>query len=59
MFIIDTKYGIVYDGAIDNSPLGRKKEGVIKYVDKEVAELTAGKMVSTPKTTPYGCSVKY
>jgi len=59
MFIIDTKGNIVYDGAIDDSPLGRKKEGVINYVDKALAELTAGKEVSTPNTKPYGCSVKY
>ena len=59
MFIIDTKGSIVYDGAIDNSPLGRKKEDVINYVDKALAELTAAKVVSTPNTKPYGCSVKY
>ena len=59
MFIIDTKGNIVYEGAIDNSPLGRKKEGVINYVDRALAELTAGKRVSTKETKPYGCSVKY
>jgi len=59
MFIINTKGNIVYDGAIDNSPMGRKKEGVINYVDKALAELTGGKAISTPKTKPYGCSVKY
>ncbi|UCE99043.1 MAG: thioredoxin family protein [Planctomycetota bacterium] len=59
MFIIGTKGNIVYNGAIDNSPLGRKKEGVINYVDKALAELTGGKAISTPKTKPYGCSVKY
>jgi len=59
MFIIDAKGSIVYDGAIDDSPLGRKKEGIINYVDKALAELTAGKEVSAPNTKPYGCSVKY
>jgi len=59
MFIIDTKGSIVYNGAIDNSPLGRKKEGVINYVDKALAELTAGKAASIPNTKPYGCTVKY
>lgn len=59
MFIIDTKGSIVYDGAIDNSPLGRKKEGAINYVDKALAELTTSKAVSTPNTKPYGCTVKY
>jgi peroxiredoxin len=59
MFIIDTKGDIVYSGAIDNSPLGRKKEGVINYVDRALAELTGGKPVSTATTAPYGCNVKY
>ncbi len=58
MFIIDAKGNIAYSGAIDNSPMGREKN-VINYVDKALAELTAGKEVSTPDTEPYGCSVKY
>ncbi len=59
MYIINTSGRIVYEGAIDDSPLGRKKEGVVNYVDKALAELTAGKAVSTAKTKPYGCTVKY
>jgi len=59
MYIINPRGRIVYEGAIDDSPLGRKKEGVINYVDNALAELTARKAVSTPKTKPYGCTVKY
>jgi peroxiredoxin len=59
MYIIDAKGKIAYDGGIDNSPMGSKKEKTVNYVDKALAELTAGKAVSTPKTKPYGCSVKY
>ncbi len=59
MYIISPRGNILYEGAIDNSPLGRKKEGVINYVDKALAELTAGKAVTTSNTKPYGCSVKY
>jgi len=59
MYIISPRGNILYEGAIDNSPLGRKKEGVINYVDKALAELTASKTVTTPNTKPYGCSVKY
>jgi len=59
MYIIDPRGNLVYEGAIDNSPLGRKKEGVINYVDKALAELTAGKDISTKNTKPYGCTVKY
>jgi len=59
MFVIDTKGQIVYSGAIDNSQLGRRKEGVINYVDKALAELISGKPVEISTTEPYGCSVKY
>ncbi len=61
LFIIDTKGRIVYRGAIDNAPLGKKpeKEAYVNYVEKALDELLAGKAVSTPQTKPYGCSVKY
>lgn len=59
MYIINPSGRIVYEGAIDDSPLGQKKEGVVNYVDNALAELTAGKAISTAKTKPYGCTVKY
>ena len=59
MYVINARGNIVYAGAIDNSPMGKKKEGVINYVDQALAELTSGKAVSTADTKPYGCSVKY
>ena len=59
IFIIDINGNIAYEGAIDNSPMGKKKEVVINYVDKAISELIGGKAVSTPNTRPYGCSVKY
>ncbi len=59
MYIINARGNIVYAGAIDNSPMGNRKEGVINYVDQALAELTAGKPVSTRESKPYGCSVKY
>jgi len=59
MYIIDTEGNIAYQGAIDNAPRGRKKEGLVNYVDQALAELTAGKSVTTTDTMPYGCSVKY
>lgn len=59
MYIINPRGNIVYEGAIDDSPMGQKKEGVVNYVDNALAELTAGKAVSTAKTKPYGCTVKY
>jgi len=59
MYVIDTKGSIAYQGAIDNNESGRKRQGVINYVDKALAELTAGKQVSTTDTMPYGCTVEY
>jgi peroxiredoxin len=59
MFIIDSAGFIVYQGAIDNSPMGGTKEGVINYVDKALEELTSGRSVSVASSKSYGCSVKY
>jgi peroxiredoxin len=61
MFIIDARCIIVYRGAIDNAPLGKKpkNEPYVNYVEKALDELLAGKTVSVPATKPYGCSVKY
>jgi len=61
MYVINRRGRIVYEGAIDNAPLGRLSGGqkLINYVDKALAELTTGRRVSTAKTESYGCSVKY
>jgi len=61
MFVIDRFGRIAYDGAIDNAPLGRLPQGqqLVNYVDKVLSELLDGRLVSTPKTKSYGCSVKY
>lgn len=61
MFILDHRARIVYEGAIDNAPMGKVADGhsLINYVDQALAELTSGKVVSVGKTDPYGCSVKY
>ena len=59
MYIISPGGSILYEGAIDNAPMGKAKADKINYVDKALAELTAGKRVSTTETKPYGCSVKY
>jgi peroxiredoxin len=59
IFVINPRGRIVYDGAIDDSPMGKKKEGVVNYVDNVLAELTAGKAVSVSNTKSYGCTVKY
>lgn len=61
MFVISPRGQIVYDGAIDNSPLGKtpKGEELVNYVDQVLAALVANKDIGNRETKPYGCSVKY
>lgn len=61
LYVINQRGSIVYEGAIDNAPLGKPTGGqdLTNYVDKALEELTTGKRVTTPKTEPYGCTVKY
>jgi peroxiredoxin len=59
MFIIDANGILVYEGAIDNAPLGESSSGIVNYVDKALDELTSGKTITIPQTKSYGCTVKY
>ena len=63
LFIIGKDQKLVYKGAIDNSPDGEggSPQGgkLVNYVDAALADLAAGRAVTTPSTKPYGCSVKY
>lgn len=58
MFIIDTDGTLIYDGAIDSNS-GAYGEAETNYVEQALSEHFAGEEVSTAKTRPYGCSVKY
>jgi len=62
LFVIDRQGHIVYDGAIDNAPLGELAEGAqahVNHVDEVLAALSAGEEVAATRTKPYGCTVKY
>jgi peroxiredoxin len=61
MFVVDPKGQIVYAGAIDDKRSARPEDVKTSnnYVRLALTESMAGKPVSTPNTTPYGCSVKY
>lgn len=61
LYVVDKKGRVVYQGAIDNAPLGNVPEGkeFVNYVDQALSELIADKEVSVPRTKPYGCTVKY
>jgi alkyl hydroperoxide reductase subunit AhpC len=60
MYIIDEEGTLIYEGAIDDDPLGRQKQGErTNYVDVGFTAHTAGQPVEPATTKPYGCSVKY
>ena len=61
MFVIDKEGKVIYAGAID-SIKSTDSADVAKaenHVRAALDAALAGKPVPTPKTTPYGCSVKY
>lgn len=61
MYIIKPDGMLAYAGAIDDKPTSRPADvkDAKNYVDDALAELKAGKAVSTPATRAYGCVVKY
>jgi len=61
MYIIDPAGNVVYNGAIDDKRSTRLEDvkSAKNYVAAALDEMKAGKPVSAPSTTPYGCSVKY
>jgi hypothetical protein len=52
---------LIYQGAIDSIPSTDPKDvpQATNYLEQCLEESMAGKEVSRPVTTPYGCSVKY
>lgn len=60
MFIVDAQGVLVYDGALDNAPLGKvEAEPRQDHVVAALTALAAGQPVAQGRTQPYGCSVKY
>ena len=59
MYIVDPEGKLVYNGAIDDAPMGRKTGAPVNYVNAAMGKLWEGQAVGTPQTAPYGCSVKY
>ncbi|MBL8857338.1 MAG: redoxin domain-containing protein [Planctomycetes bacterium] len=56
MFVIDPKGVLVYQGALDNAPLGKTKDGAAfaDYVGDAVTAAKAGKKLDTTETKSYG-----
>ena len=60
IFIVDAQGVLVYDGALDNAPLGKvEAEPRQDHVSTALTALAAGQPVAQGRTQPYGCSVKY
>ncbi|HEX2715282.1 MAG TPA: redoxin domain-containing protein [Candidatus Acidoferrales bacterium] len=61
MVVINPHGAVIYDGAIDDRPTTDLKDvpGATNYVTLALEQAMAGKLVETPATRPYGCSVKY
>ncbi len=58
MFVINAQGVLAYDGGIDDNPTGGNSRPT-NFVAKALDELLAGSAVSSPKTKPYGCGIKY
>jgi peroxiredoxin len=61
LFVVDKKGALIYMGGIDDTASTDPADikGSKNYVAAALDEALAGKAVSTPSSTPYGCSVKY
>ena len=61
MWVIDPTGKVIYTGGIDDKPTFRPADvkDAKNYVAAALDESMAGKAVTTPVATPYGCSVKY
>lgn len=61
MYIIKPDGTLAYAGGIDDKATARPADvkDAKNFVDAALAELKAGKPVSTPATRAYGCTVKY
>jgi peroxiredoxin len=61
MFVIGKDGTLLYEGAIDDDPSFKQDKIATSknYVRNALDETIAGKPVSEPVSTPYGCGVKY
>ncbi|MGC4016628.1 MAG: redoxin domain-containing protein [Luteolibacter sp.] len=61
MFVIDKEGTLVYSGAIDSKATPKQDDiaSSENYVAAAADAALAGKAVTTSKTEPYGCGVKY
>jgi len=60
-FVVGPDGKVLYTGALDDKPTTDVADlaGAVNYVKQAIEESKAGRPVSTPRTPPYGCGVKY
>ena len=61
MYIVDPQGKLVYAGGIDSIASSSASDipKAVNYVKQAIAEVSAGKPITTATTRPYGCSIKY
>ncbi len=61
VYLIDAQGTLVYQGAIDDTPGGSKKDlpKAKNYIRAGLAALKEGKPLADSATKPYGCGIKY
>jgi peroxiredoxin len=61
MYVVNPEGKLIYQGAIDDKRSADPADvkTAKNYVTAALTEARAGNPVTTPTTTPYGCSVKY
>jgi peroxiredoxin len=60
VFVIDARGTLVYDGAVDNAPMGTVAgERHEVWLDEVLTDVVNGVQVRRAVSKPYGCSVKY
>lgn len=61
MYVVDKGGKLVYMGGIDDKPAAdpASLKGAKNYVTAALSDIKAGRMVATPVSKPYGCSIKY
>jgi peroxiredoxin len=59
IFVIDAQGKLVFKGAPDNAPRGKRGAAYKPYLSDALADLAAGKRVRQASNSSWGCSVKY
>jgi len=59
LFIVDVNGVLVYKGALDNDPHGKRASDVRPYIEWAVDAILAGANIPRSHTKAYGCDVRY